>query len=182
MNKESALAGGPVQANTTSGRGSRTRRSARQAPLAEELLVRGFHYTKQIRQAKVLRARGELRKALELALECVAAAESDLEARRMGATSSNEGALGPPPPSVTWLACQLCRELGEYQLEAALIEGWLAHLQIGQEQDLDGIGEQMKWRLATARELHRTGPGPAWRRAEQLDSGFGPGSNDAQSS
>ncbi|MDQ0029390.1 hypothetical protein [Arthrobacter bambusae] len=167
MNQESALAEGPVQANTTSRRGLRTRRPGRQAPLVpEEPLVRGFHYTKQIRQVEVLRARGELRKALDLALECVAAAESDLEARRMVAASSNEGVLSPPPPSVTWLACQLSRELGEYQMEAALIEGWLAHLQIGQEQDLDGIGEQMKWRLATARELHRTGPGPAWRRAE----------------
>ncbi|MFH5878289.1 hypothetical protein [Arthrobacter sp. NA-172] len=181
MKQESALTQGPLQANTTSRGGFRPRRPGRRAAHAgnekssatesgtepEELLVRGLHYTKQIRQAEALRARGEFRAALDLALECVAAAESDLEARRMGATAANEGALGPPQPSVTWLACQLCRELGEYRLEATLIEGWLAHMHAGPGQDCDGAGEQMKWRLATAREFLRTGPGPAWRPGEQ---------------
>lgn len=106
----------------------------------------------------------ELHKALNLALECVVAAESDLEARRLSSAGPEKSGalLGPPPPSITWLACKLCRELGAYRLEVSLIERWLEHLDTGQEQDCHGAAEQMKWRLATASELLRTGPRPAW--------------------
>lgn len=128
------------------------------------MLVQGFHYTKQIRRVEVLRERREFRKALDLALECIEAAESDREVRRPSAAEStkSDGSLGPPAASVTWLACQLCRELGEYRLEISLIERWLGHLHSDQGQDRFGTAEQMMWRLATASELLRTGPRAAW--------------------
>lgn len=133
-------------------------------PEPKELQVQGFHYTKQIRRVQVFRERREFHKALNLALECVVAAESDLEARRLSAAGPDKsGALpGPPPPSITWLACQLCRELGAYRLEVSLIERWLERLDPDQEQDCHSAAEQMKWRLATAIELLRTGPRQAW--------------------
>lgn len=125
-------------------------------------LVRGFPYTTQIRRAEVLRASFEFREALDLALECIVAAEADLGARELNGLGSDQdmGLLGPPPAAPTWLACQLCRELGEYQLEVSLIERWLAHSYGDHGQD--DAAEQMRWRLATARELLRTGPRPAW--------------------
>jgi hypothetical protein len=135
-------------------------------PEPEELQVQGFHYTKQIRRVEILKERREFRKALTLAVECVVAAESDLEARRLGAAGSDKSGdvLGPPPPSVTWLACQLCRELGAYRLEVSLIERWLEHLDADQGQVHHTAAGQMKWRLATASEFLRTGPRPAWRQ------------------
>lgn len=131
---------------------------------AEEPLVRGFPYTTQIGHAEVLRTRFEFREALDLALECIVAAEADLGARQPSGRGSDKdmGLLVPPPAAPTWLACQLCRELGEYGLEVALIERWLAHSYGDHGQD--DAAEQMKWRLATASELLRTGLRPAWEQ------------------
>ena len=125
-------------------------------------MVRGVPYTRQIDRAEVLRSRFEFREALDLALECIVAAEADLGARQLNGLESDKdmGLLGPPPAAPTWLACQLCRELGDYRLEVSLIERWLAH-SYGDHGQGDAA-EQMKWRLATASELLRTGPRAAW--------------------
>jgi hypothetical protein len=131
-------------------------------PEAKKLLVGGLSYTKQIRRVEVLRARFDFRQALDLALDCVVAAEGDLGVRRPEVAGSDKdmGPLGPPPAAVTWLACQLCRDLGEYRLEVSLVERWLGHSNADHGED--HAVEQMKWRLATASELLRTGRRPAW--------------------
>ena len=127
--------------------------------------VWSFDYIEQIASIAALRERGELHEALGLALQCVTAAESDVVARVAEATEAGrlEDILRPPIPSITWLACQLCRELGEYRIEISLIERWLAHRRRGQGSDSPAEA-QMMWRLATAVELLRTGQRPTWSR------------------
>lgn len=110
-------------------------------------LVRGRHYAKHGAQIDALRERGSLREALDLALECVEAAERDAESG-----SAAGGRAKPPVARVVWQAAQVLRALGDSPEEVRLIERWLAK---ADTDNMDHCASQMMWRLATAREMQK---------------------------
>ncbi|MBT1002825.1 hypothetical protein KIH31_09425 [Paenarthrobacter sp. DKR-5] len=111
------------------------------------LLVRGRHYARHASQIDALRQQGLLTEAVELALECVEAAELD-------SLASAGAAPAPPPAQITWQAAQVFRSLGRYDAEIAVLERWLLQVPDA-EKSKDHCVRQIRWRLAHATELRR---------------------------